>query len=174
MLLSTLLLLTAIDLFNGKDLAGWVNEGGANFKVVNGVITVDQGPSSWLRTEVEYTNYELNLEYKTTADGNSGVFLRSKALSKPHETGYELQIYDDRKDFKTGSIVGIAEAKPNKIRPNVWNNIRVLHIGPKITVFMNGVKVLETSDKRSLKGHIGLQFNPGKPIAFRAVKIKEL
>lgn len=169
-----LLLLSAIDLFDGKSLNGWVNEGGANFRVVSGAIVVDNGPYSWLRTEKQYANYHLTLEYKTTADGNSGVFLRSASTGKPHETGYELQIFDDRKDFKTGSLVGIIEARPNKIRPDEWNTIEVHHIGPKITVKMNGQTVVDTSGTRSLRGHIGLQFNPGKPIAFRNIRLREL
>lgn len=169
-----LLLLLATDLFDGKTLKGWVNVGGANFRVENGVITVDKGPYTWLRTETTYKDYELKLEYKTTADGNSGVFLRSSAVGKPHETGYELQIYDDRKDFKTGSIVDVAEAKPNKIKPAEWNTIEVVHSGPRIIVKMNGQKVLDTTDKKSASGHIGLQFNPDKPISFRKIRIKEL
>ena len=63
-----------MDLFDGKTLKGWVNVGGANFRVENGVITVDKGPSTWLRSKETYKDYELRLEFKTTADGNSGVF----------------------------------------------------------------------------------------------------
>lgn len=174
MILPLLLLLTASSLFDGKTLNGWVNVGGANFRVENGTITVDKGPASWLRTETTYKDYELKLEYKTAADGNSGIFLRSDATGKPHETGYELQIFDDRKDFKTGSIVGLAEATPTKIKPNEWNTFEVTHIGPKIIVKHNGKKVVETSDKHSLSGFVGLQFNPDKPISFRKISIKEL
>lgn len=163
-----------MDLFDGKTLKGWVNVGGANFRVENGVITVDKGPSTWLRSAETYKDYELRLEFKTTADGNSGVFLRSSAVGKPHETGYELQIFDERKDFRTGSIVDVAEATPSKIRPNEWNTYEVSHIGPNIVVKLNGKKVLDTKDNKSKSGHIGLQFNPGKPVSFRKIRIKEL
>lgn len=161
-------------LFDGRTLTGWVNEGGANFRVENGAIVVDQGPYSWLRTERVFTDYELRLEYLTAADGNSGVFLRSAAQGRPHETGYELQIFDDRKDFKTGSLLGVIEAKPNRIRPNVWNKVEVRHIGPRIIVKMNGRTVVDTTDTRTAKGHLGLQFNPNKPIRFRNLRVREL
>lgn len=167
-------LLLAGDVFDGKTLQGWVNEGGANFRVEDGAIVVDQGPYSWLRTVKEYGDYLLTLEYKTAADGNSGVFLRSAAQGQPHVTGYELQIFDERKDYKTGSLVGVVEAKPNRIRPGVWNRIEVRHVGPRVQVKMNGSLVVDISDRRSLRGHIGLQFNPGKPIAFRKIRIREL
>lgn len=161
-------------LFDGRTLTGWVNEGGANFRVENGAIVVDQGPYSWLRTERTFTDYELRLEYLTTADGNSGVFLRSAAQGRPHETGYELQIFDDRKDYKTGSLLGVIEAKPNRIRPGVWNKIEVRHSGPRVIVKMNGRTVVDTTDTRSLRGHLGLQFNPNKPIRFRNIRVREL
>jgi hypothetical protein len=161
-------------LFDGKTLNGWINEGGANFRVENGVITVDKGPYTWLRTTKTYKNYELKLEFKTTADGNSGVFLRSAATGKPHETGYELQIFDDRKDFRTGSLVGVVEATPSKIRPDQWNTFEVKHVGPRVIVKYNGKQVVDVQDQRSLEGHIGLQFNPNKPISFRNIRIREL
>ena len=164
-----------MDLFDGKTLKGWVNVGGANFRVENGVITVDKGPYSWLRSTETYKDYELHVEFKTTADGNSGIFLRSSAVGKPHETGYELQIFDERKDFRTGSIVDVAEANPvSKIIPGQWNTFEVKHIGPSIVVKLNGKKVLDTKDTKSKSGHIGLQFNPGKPVSFRKIRIKEL
>lgn len=168
------MLISAIELFDGKSLAGWVNEGGANFRVEAGAIVVDRGPYSWLRTDKQYADYELKLEYKTTADGNSGVFLRSASQGKPHETGYELQIFDERKDYRTGSIVGIIEARPNRIRAGKWNTIEVRHHGPRVTVKMNGQLVVDTKDRRSSKGYIGLQFNPGKPISFRKIRIREI
>ena len=174
MLLALLLLLNSIDLFDGKTLKGWINVGGANFRVESGVITVDNGPYSWLRSLETYKDYELHVEFKTAADGNSGIFLRSSAVGKPEETGYELQIFDERKNFRTGSIVDVAEALPSKIIPNQWNTFEVKHIGPSIIVKLNGKKVLDTKDTKSKAGHIGLQFNPGKPVSFRKIRIKEL
>ena len=175
MILPILLLLTATDIFDGKTLDNWVNVGGANFRVEHGEIIVDKGAYSWLRTRETYKDYELHIEFKTAANGNSGVFLRSSAVGKPHETGYELQIYDERKDFRTGSIVDVAEANPvTKINPNVWNSFDVKHIGPNIVVKLNGKKVVDTKDSKSKSGHIGLQFNPDKPVSFRKIKIKEL
>lgn len=176
--LLALLLLAAAPwqpLFDGKTLTGWVPEGTANFRVANGVITVDNGPYTWLRTVKSYKDYELSVEFKTGVDNNSGVFLRSAAIGLPHITGYELQIFDSRKTFATGSVVDVAEAKPRvNVKPDVWNRFEVRHIGPRIVVKLNGKQVLDTSDTKSLSGHIGLQFNPGKPISFRKIKIREI
>jgi hypothetical protein len=159
-------------LFDGASLRGWVNEGGANFRVTDGVITVDSGAYSWLRTERQYGDFELTVEFKTAADGNSGIFLRSAANSKAHETGYELQIYDAHPKYPTGSILNAAAVKNIRFRPNEWNRYEVKAKGKRILVKLNGKQVLDLTDDKSLRGHIGLQFNPNKPIAFRNVRVK--
>jgi hypothetical protein len=164
-----------VTLFDGKTLQGWVNEGGANFRVEQGVITVDHGPYTWLRSEKSYRDYELVVEFKTAADGNSGIFLRSAATGKPHETGYEVQIFDGHKDYPTGGVVGHAKgASGVKLKPDVWNTYEVKHQGKRMVVKLNGKEVLDWSDDKATAGHIGLQFNPNKPISFRNIKIREL
>lgn len=161
-------------LFNGTSLAGWTLEGDANFRAENGVITVDKGTYSWLRSNETYSDYELKLEFKTPADGNSGIFLRSAASGKPHETGYELQIFDAHPQFPTGSIVGLLKGQPAKLKPDVWNKYEVLHQGPHLVAKLNGKTVLDVRDTRSAQGHVGLQFNPNKPISFRHIQLRKL
>ena len=163
------------NIFDGKTLDGWVKEGDANFRAEGGAITVDQGGYSWLRTAKTYANYEMEVEFKTAADGNSGIFLRSAAAGKPHETGYELQIFDAHPEFPTGGIVGLAKGKSGvKLKPDVWNRYEIRHVGKRLTVKLNGVEVLDLTDSRSASGHLGLQFNPNKPISFRYLRAREL
>lgn len=176
-LLAALPLLAAswITLFDGKTLSGWVNEGGANFRAENGVITVDQGPYTWLRSEKAYKDYELEVEFKTAADGNSGIFLRSATTGRAHETGYELQIFDAHKDYPTGGVLNHGKAPANtKFKPDVWNKYEVRHQGKRMIVKLNGKQVLDLTDDKSTSGHIGLQFNPNKPIQFRNIRVREL
>lgn len=161
-------------LFDGTSLAGWTLEGDANFRAEKSVITVDKGAYSWLRSNAVYGDYELKLEFKTAADGNSGIFLRSAATGKPHETGYELQIFDAHPQFPTGSIVGLLKGQPAKLKPDVWNKYEVLHQGPHLVVKLNGKTLVDARDSRSAQGHIGLQFNPNKPISFRRIQLRKL
>ncbi len=164
-----------INLFDGRTLEGWVKEGGAQFRVADGAIVVDQGASGWLRTEKTYTDYELELEFKTAADGNSGIFLRSAAQSKAHETGYELQIFDAHPEFPTGGIVGhVRGAAGSKLKPDEWNKYEIRHQGQRLLVKLNGKQTLDWRDAKAKAGHIGLQFNPNKPIAFRRIRVREL
>ncbi len=43
----------------------------------------------------------------------------------PAETGYELQIWDFRPTYKTGSLVNALEAEPAKILADQWNSYEI-------------------------------------------------
>lgn len=163
-------------LFDGKTLKGWTPEGGAEWKVRDGAIVVESGANGWLRSNDSYGDFILSLEFKTAADGNSGVFLRSAKDGQPHVTGYELQIFDNQPaGFHTGALVNhIKPQKPSKIRPNEWMTYVIEARGPKWIVKLDGVTVLTGEDSKSLRGHIGLQYNTGKPIQFRNIRIQRL
>ena len=68
-----------VQLFNGKDLTGWVPIGKEQWTVEDGTIygvgvTKEYG---YLRTENKYVDFDLTLRFKVEADGNSGVFFHS-------------------------------------------------------------------------------------------------
>ncbi len=163
-----------VSLFDGETLYGWTPEGKASWRVDNGAIVADPAESGWLRFNVPFQDYELRLEYRQAADGNSGVFLRSARSGAPHETGYELQIFEGHPKFPTGSLVNRLLAKKVKPAPDQWHRYEVRHVGARIIVKLDGRKILDGSDTHSLRGFFGLQVNKGKPIAFRAVAARPL
>ena len=77
----------SIQLFNGKDLDGWVQRGGkAIYKVDNGEIVgtaVAGTPNSFLCTKENYGNFILELEFKVDSRLNSGVQFRSQCYDQP-------------------------------------------------------------------------------------------
>lgn len=67
-----------VPLFNGKDLTGWVNANCAlrTLAVRDGLIVSTGKPSGFLRTEKQYENFILELEYKhLAAKGNAGLYV---------------------------------------------------------------------------------------------------
>src|SRR5213594_3933481 len=69
-----------VPLFNGRDLSGWiemVKPGG--FAVEDGVLVLKtpQNYPNWLRTEKEYENFDLRLEYMMAGWCETGVFLHA-------------------------------------------------------------------------------------------------
>lgn len=92
-----------VNLFNGKNLAGWVQHGGqASFTVVDGMIvgtSVAGAANSFLCTKQEFGDFELELEFKTESPLNSGVQIRSEVFPEARTLtidGREIQIAADR------------------------------------------------------------------------------
>src|SRR5512138_2425841 len=74
------------DLFNGKDLSGWVNvnTGKDTWFIENGMLVCSGRPTGVMRTEREYENFLLHVEWMhTEPGGNSGMFLWSGANAAP-------------------------------------------------------------------------------------------
>lgn len=168
-----------ISLFDGASLFGWKsNQEGINWRVEDGAITADEGPIGLLLTSVPFADFELVCEYRMSAGGNSGVFLRTLAEPKNvQQDCYEVNIADAHPEgFLTGSLVG--RAKPAAALPGSgdWQTLRVVAQGNHFQIDVNGAQVLDYQDDSPAarrQGLIGLQKNEGK-IAFRKVNLKPL
>lgn len=109
------------DLFNGKDIDGWVQRGGkAKYKVEDGVIvgtsTLDT-PNTFLCTPRDYSDFILEYEFKIDPKLNSGVQIRSRSLSSPSELDW------DGKKIKIGANVVHGyqiEIDPNPVQNRWW------------------------------------------------------
>src|SRR6185436_8630515 len=88
------------DLFNGKDLSGWVNVNTDKdtWSVRNGELVCSGHPIGVMRSAKQYENFILHIEWKhIEPGGNSGVFAWSDA--KPNEksrlpNGVEVQMLE--------------------------------------------------------------------------------
>lgn len=70
-----------VDLFNGKDLTGWanVNTDEDTWRVEDGLLICKGTPIGVMRTEKQYENFLLHIEWRhMEAGGNSGVFAWSE------------------------------------------------------------------------------------------------
>ena len=88
------------DLFNGKDLTGWVNVNTDpdTWTVRDGILICKGKPIGVMRSDKQYENFILHIEWKhIEPGGNSGVFVWSDA--KPGEknrlpNGVEVQMLE--------------------------------------------------------------------------------
>lgn len=185
------------DLFDGKSLEGWVQKGGqAEFRVEDGVIvgkTRVATPNSFLCTQKEFADFELELEFKLESDRlNSGVQVRS--ASKPEFKngrvhGYQIEIDPTSRGW-TGGIYDEARRGwlfPVKNRPEAqaafrlgqWNKMRVVASGNQIKTWINDVPVADLKDDLSDRGFIALQVHASSEvmpmeIRWRNIRLKEL
>ena len=184
-----------VDLFDGKTLAGWKQiNGTAKYEVVDGTIkgtTVEGSPNSFLCTEKNYADFDLQFEVKVDPRLNSGVQFRSNAYpeyQKNRVHGYQVEIavggnsgsiYDEA---RRGSWVNKLPTDPkakDAFKDGQWNKYRVLCEGTHIRTWVNEVPVADVIDAVSAKGFIGLQvhaFKADNPasVQWRNIRIREI
>jgi hypothetical protein len=89
-----------VDLFNGKDLSGWVNVNTADdtWTVRDGILICSGHPIGVMRTAKQYENFVLHIEWMhMEPGGNSGVFAWSDARPDPESrlpNGVEIQMLE--------------------------------------------------------------------------------
>jgi len=177
------------NLFNGRDLSGWVAMHGGEWTVEDGLLVGRNGTNwstnpeksgSWLRSEQPYANFVLELEFAINEKGNSGVFPRSALEKNPAFTGHEVQILDDYgrepKKYTTGSLYDVVAPAKNMSKPaGQWNQVRVECQGKRIQVTMNGQKIIDYESDRLTRGYLGLQNHDNHAVVkFRNIRITEL
>lgn len=165
-------------LFNGKTLDGWHLENGAKFVVEDGVIK-HRGGLGWLRSDGEYSDFVLRLEFrflKPKQDG--GVFLRANKEGNNWPTRkYEVQIENTErmaKIFGTRHDLDIELTKKVLKPTGEWNEYQITIKGANVEVRLNG-KVVSQSDSAGQlpRGYIGLQGENGLH-EYRNFRIKEI
>ena len=89
-----------VDLFNGKDLTGWVNVNTDKdtWSVENGMLVCSGKPIGVMRTQKQYENFVLHVEWMhTEPGGNSGMFLWTGPRANPNSpfpNGVEVQMLE--------------------------------------------------------------------------------
>lgn len=161
-------------LFDGKSSAGWRNAYKKTFPdkgwtIQDGVITVEQSDGAESQnggdivTLDEYTDFDLQLEFKITEGANSGIkyfVAEQEKGNRKSAIGLEYQILDDKRhpDAKLGSHDGsrtlaslydLIAASPSKRFSGVgeWNSARIVSKDNHIEHYLNGIKVLEYDRK---------------------------
>ncbi len=145
-----------IDLFNGKDLSGWINPPGSGWVVEEGVIALTreidgkEHNHEYLWTEQEYGDFVLELEFKIPERANSGVFLRTADMKDPVSTGLEIQVCNScgRDTLTRGGTAGAVydcqapSANPVK-KPGEWNKFRITCRQNIVQVELNGQQIVD-------------------------------
>lgn len=151
-------------LFNGKDFSGWRQYNGTqmapNWTIEDGAMKVATserpgraGGGDIIFDQVQFSNFELSLDWKVEKEGNSGIFYYVvEEQGKPiYYAAPEVQILDnvyasDNKleNHLAGSLYDMLAAVPQNANPyGEWNNIVIKVQDGKVTHTQNGVQVVE-------------------------------
>ncbi len=160
--------------------------------VVTGT-TVPSSPNTFLCTEREYGDFELELELQVDPRINSGVQIRSHVRPEkkrvyglqveidPSDRAWSGGIYDEARRGWLDDLDGQDEAR-QAFDVEGWNHYRVLCIGDHIRTWVNGVPAADLVDSEDLTGFIALQVHGvgkdadkvGRHVRWRGLRIKDL
>ena len=138
-------------LFDGKTVNGWhvfqkPTTMNPQWMVENGTLTLTGKGGGDIVTNEEYENFELNLEWKISKNGNSGIFFNvseDAEFNAPWKTGPEMQILDDEghPDGKipshvSGSSYDLALPLVKSVRAvGEWNHVRIIVVLGKVQIW---------------------------------------
>lgn len=186
-------------LFNGANLDGWtiyVEDPDVNpdeyFYVNDGMIETVGVPVGYLRTEKEYSDYHLHVEWRYPEEPtNSGVFLHTSGPDVIWVAHYQAQLkHQNAGDFIVHGV-GVSatlndtvytsseETKPlipkyhpsNEKPAGEWNSYDITCLGSTIEIKVNGVLQNKATNCSLTKGGIGFQAE-GSKIQFRNLWIE--
>lgn len=187
-----------VDLYNKKDLSGWVPKGGTcKFEAKGDVILgtcVKGSPSTYLSTEKEYSNFIFTCDIKWIVDGNTGVMFRAK--SKKGKKVKE-EVYGPQAEMEglkqgrgwSGGIYGQAcggyfyplwlDAHKDAraaLKKDDYNRITIKAEGNNVKTWINGIPASNWDTEEYMKGFFGLQIHSGSKgtVEFKNIKVKEL
>ncbi|MDB5337207.1 MAG: hypothetical protein JWN70_2826 [Planctomycetaceae bacterium] len=194
-----------VALFNGKDLTNWKGlvadpkkravmkpeelakaqatadeKMKAHWAVKDGVIVFD-GKGDNLCTVKDYGDFDLWVDWKIEAKGDSGIYLRGSP---------QVQIWDTALkggEVGSGGLYNNQKnpSKPSKVadkKVGEWNTFHIVMIGEKVTIHLNGELVVDNVTLENYwerdkpiyaTGAIELQ-NHGNTLYFKNIYVKDL
>ncbi len=146
-----------------------VTEGASHWEIIDGLLVPCGSPAGYLTSKEDYKDFVLDVDFRTSENANSGVFIRSPGGNG----GYEVQIWKAQpQGYNTGAIVGTAKtATEYKFMPDRWNHYEITADGDHLTVVLNGTKTLDVHDSKFRDGRIRLQYQKF-PIEFKNIKLR--
>lgn len=149
-------------LFDGKSTKGWHKYGnmpvGSAWKVREGYLFLDAADkyAGDIVTDEEYENFHLQLEWKISKNGNSGIFLfvheDKKKYNWPWETGLEMQVLDNEghpdgkiKTHHAGDLFDLITGSKETVKQvGEWNLAEVKCLNGKLDLYLNGENIIST------------------------------
>ena len=176
-----------VSLFNGKDLTGWTIHGTEKWFVENSELICESGPDKqygYLSTNKTYKSFELTLEFKQEANGNSGVFFRS-SIEGVKISGWQCEVAPVNhhtggiyESYGRGWLIQPDSTHEKYLKTGKWNKLKLKVVGDEVTTWLNGHQMIYIKDEKigAGNGFIALQIHDGGGIKVRwkKIMIKEL
>jgi len=145
-------------LFDGTSLDAWRNYNGTGlndkWQIEGETLVLTEKGGGDIITKDTYGNFELQLEWKISEGGNSGIFyhiIEADSLNTPFLSAPEYQLLDDEKhadgtkpSHRAGSNYDMQAVSEPAVKPvGEWNSTKIIVNGNHVEHWLNGVKVVE-------------------------------
>jgi len=184
-----------LELFNGKDLSGWIWVPGRGdskiadvWSVVDGNLHCKGTPAGYIRTTKDFTSYILRLQVRHLAPGNGGVLLRlvgpdkvwPKSIEAQGQAGALGDIWNidqfpmEVDQSRTKGRHTAREMPDVKEKPiGEWNDYEIRLDGGDLTLTVNGTVQNRAKNCEIVPGKIALQ-SEGSEYEFRRLVLVAL
>ncbi|MBI3491480.1 MAG: DUF1080 domain-containing protein [Acidobacteria bacterium] len=191
-------------LFDGTSLDQWRGYKSdtvpTGWRIEHGTLAKDK-PVADIVSRDEFGDFELSMDWKIGAAGNSGIFYRgTEEYDHIYWSAPEYQLLDDINgaDNKTrltcaGAAYAVYPSPEGHLKPvGDWNTARIVARDAHVEHWLNGVKLLEyelgspdwearvkeskfaawPNYGRAKRGHIAMQGDHAGSLAFRNIRIR--
>jgi hypothetical protein len=115
-------------------------------------------PSSDIRTEKDFSDFKLHIEFNCPSKSNSGVYLRGR---------YEVQVMDSYgqppESHRLGGLYGFIDPTENAGKPGgEWQTFDITLLGRYVTVVLNGKTIIDDKEIPGITGG-ALNSREGEP-----------
>jgi Domain of Unknown Function (DUF1080) len=185
-------------LFNGRDLTGWkpLFQNGSSWKVIDSVLEGrgggDRNPAYLVTQRTNFANFRLHLKFRYETDGSGNIEIRRSPVGNNrscYNIHHGLWPTSDRWQIPVGTVVKLVNksygpgggvesknAKPTPAPLKSWVSLDILAVKNRITVSVNGERVVEYTDSSGWfgGGEIALNAWPLSAVRFQEITIEEL
>jgi hypothetical protein len=188
----------AMDLFDGKDMKGWVlvAQGNPDIATIckvtsDGVMTISKAAKGFLQIPIPRANYKLHVEWRwpsAVASNNNGELINISSgpvqqglwptsfqvQGKPNNAGDVLTMGDAKcAEVAAGATTAVKKEKSSEKPIGQWNEADITVRGDTIECTVNGVLQNKVTKCVPSSGNIGFQLE-GYAYEMRNIKLSPL
>ena len=130
-------------------------------------------------------DFDLTVDFKQLANGNSGIFFRSFVEPPVKVHGWQCEVAPKGQDsggiyesYGRGWLVQIPDEKEDILKEGEWNTMRIRVEGDHVQTWLNGEQMTDFTDEKigNAQGRIALQIHDGGGIKvlWKNLKITKL